>query len=170
MPSLPYTHQSASISGDNIYRYQLDRRWDGEPTGPHLLWVMINPSTAGVSNDDPTIRRVRGFTNQAGHSAFRVVNLFALRATNPKELLDHPDPVGPINDAVLTAAIADPHADMIIGAWGAITGSYARARARHVRKMVADAGRAIYHLGDLTSAGQPRHPLYLRGDAAFATF
>ena len=47
----------ALISPDGRYRYWLTRQW-GE--GMRVCWVMLNPSTADASIDDPTIRRCIG--------------------------------------------------------------------------------------------------------------
>ncbi len=44
----------AIISDDKKYRYQLWRIWDDSK--PKILWIMLNPSTADESIDDPTIR------------------------------------------------------------------------------------------------------------------
>jgi hypothetical protein len=45
--------QSAVISDDGVYRYQLTRTWD--PESPELAWIMLNPSTADALADDPTV-------------------------------------------------------------------------------------------------------------------
>lgn len=48
----------ATLSGCGLYRYHLWRRWD---TGPSVMWIMLNPSTADADEDDPTIRRCVGY-------------------------------------------------------------------------------------------------------------
>lgn len=90
-----------------------------------------------------------------------VGNLFAWRATDPKEMRIVRDPIGPENDYYLTRMSQE--ADAIIAAWGA-QGSY-RHRARYVLDRLSD----VEHLG-LTKQGYPKHPLYLRNDAARITF
>ena len=54
---------------------------------------MLNPSTADDRRDDPTIRRCMAFACAWGYSALER-NLFAWRATDPRELLVASDPTG----------------------------------------------------------------------------
>ena len=146
---------SAIISSDGQYRYRLDREWLGDG---RAVWVMLNPSTADATLNDPTIRRCIGFTKAWGLGALTVVNVFGLRATDPKALVRHPNPVGPANDLYIEAAIAE--ADIVIAAWGQSWPREHRARVAWVGAMLN--GRA-HHLG-LTKSGQPMHPLYRPAD------
>lgn len=74
----------AILSACGTYRFQLWRIW--EISKPLVLWIMHNPSTADTNNDDPTIRRIIGFTKAWDYGGLYVGNLFPYRATNPKEL------------------------------------------------------------------------------------
>lgn len=141
---------SATIDGD--YRYRLDRWWGD---GPRLVWVMLNPSTADHREDDPTIRRVRGFTQREGYDGFTVVNLYSLRATDPAALTSHDDPVGWHGDLIQHAVIV--RAPAVVVAWGAHP--MAEQRARQFRASTPDA-LCLGH----TKSGAPRHPLYVRKD------
>jgi hypothetical protein len=79
---------------------------------------MLNPSTADAETNDPTnIRRCIRFAIDIGCGSLEVVNLFALRATDPRELARHPDAVGPQNERYLHDAAF--RADWLICAWGA---------------------------------------------------
>src|ERR1700733_5671680 len=91
-----FTQSTAVISDCTKYRYRLGRIWDH--TSPTLAWVMLNPSIADASVDDPTIKRCISLANARGFGSIEVVNLFAWRATNPNDLHDIPDPVGIEND------------------------------------------------------------------------
>jgi len=73
----------ATFSACGRFRYRLSRTWR---PGPPLLFVMLNPSTADAREDDPTLRRCLGFAQRAGFGALEVVNLFAYRATDPRDL------------------------------------------------------------------------------------
>lgn len=120
---------------------------------------MLNPSTADAQLDDPTIRRCRVFSRRWNFDGLTVVNLFALRATDPRKLKLDAEPVGPENDFVITDNV-HAHA-MVVAAWGAHGSLHDRARA--VRALLRQSGAAVHHLG-LTSKGDPKHPLYLAGD------
>ena len=139
------------------HRYLLYRRWG---YGPDMTWIMLNPSTADAFADDPTIRRCISFTRREGCGSLRVVNLFALRATDPRELRKHPDPVGPSNDQ--TIDVEASRGTFIAAAWGA--DATAIERGREVGRRLIAAGLSLACLG-VTSAGHPRHPLYVRSDA-----
>ncbi|WP_027947183.1 DUF1643 domain-containing protein [Amycolatopsis taiwanensis] len=145
--------KSAVISPCGTYRYELTRRWsDGPPVG----WVMLNPSTADANLDDPTIRRCIAFAKAWGYGGIVVRNLYALRATDPRELDRHSEPIGPDNDAHLARCVGEP---LTIVAWGARGGD----RGREVLGLLASRG-VRPHLLATTGDGQPRHPLYLRAD------
>ncbi|MES2137565.1 MAG: DUF1643 domain-containing protein [Pseudomonadota bacterium] len=71
-----------------------------------VAFVMLNPSTADAVQDDPTIRRCIGFAKAWGKGGIVVINLFAFRATNPKDMLAAADPadVAVTDDADLQQA------------------------------------------------------------------
>jgi hypothetical protein len=137
------------------YRYTLGRTWD--TTLPTVTFLMLNPSTADARRDDATIRRCLGFARSWQAGGLLVVNLYALRATNPAELLTHPDAVGPDNDAVLAAHLPTTSGPLVL-AWGAHRA--AAARADHVHRLLRQHGVRPRCLGT-TGGGHPRHPLRL---------
>lgn len=142
--------KGAVISDDEQYRYRLWRLWDIDK--PALAFIMLNPSEADETENDPTLRRCIGYAKQWGYGEVILGNLFAYRTPNPDELEQQADPVGPANDAHLRDIAAD--ADRIIAAWGAhdmITG-----RVREVVNLLDD---DLYCL-DTTKDGHPGHPLY----------
>ncbi len=147
--NLGLDHKQAIISECRRYRYALWRRW---AEGSQVLFVMLNPSTANESIDDPTIRRCVGFAKSWGFGSLAVGNLFALRATDPSELTRNDDPVGPENDEHILGLMAQ--CDLVIAAWGC-KGSY-RKRNRVVRDFWPN-----WHILDSTKDGHPKHPLYL---------
>lgn len=141
---------SAIFSPCREYRYTLTRRWDG---GDGVCaWIMLNPSTADAETNDPTIGRVISFSKSWGYAGADVYNLFAFRATDPKDMRARKDPVGPDNDQHLASI---PPGIPIVAAWGS-WGDHLH-RSFDVRKMFK--GR-LWCLGR-TNMLQPKHPLYL---------
>ena len=153
----PEIKRGAKLSECGRYRYALTRTWDA--SAGEALFVMLNPSTADGRVDDPTIRKCIGFARDWGVGGIRVANLFALRATDPKELhTAHrrgEDAIGPLNIEYVQALALG--AERVILAWGA----HARPYVDHVRRVVTSIkARPLWCLGT-TGDGQPRHPLML---------
>lgn len=150
---------SAIISDCGQYRYLLTRE-SGLPLAeaPAALFIMLNPSTADATLDDPTIRRCRGFAQAWGCSGLAVANLYAYRATNPRELLLCADPVGPENDTRL-AALAREYSD-IVCAWGK---NAKPDRVDAVAAILQSSGVRLWCLGT-NKDGSPKHPLYVKQD------
>ena len=148
------TLSTAVWSDCEAYRYALTRVW--EPGGPWLLYVMLNPSTATEVANDPTVERCERRARALGAGAFRVCNLFAFRATDPRRLKAAADPVGPGNDAALHDGAH--WADTILCAWGSHGAQLGRDAAASA--LLAASGRPLVCLGT-TRAGAPRHPLYV---------
>lgn len=156
--------KTADISSCGLYRYLLTRRWaDGDMLG----FVMLNPSTADASIDDPTIRRCMGFARRENLSGIIVANIFGFRAIQPVQLLKAADPIGPGNDeAIRTVAKT---AKLIVCAWGAgRSGRFSYAGRRAVGILKAE-GAALVCLGRTTNR-EPRHPLYIRADQPLEPF
>ncbi len=164
MPSLfePEAEKTGAIISDcGAYRYHLWRVWD--ECRPCMVFVMQNPSTADATADDPTIRRCVGFAKREGYGGISVRNVFALRATDERELLTHPDPFGPENEAHLLAARQVSMLTRLVVAWGERVGGKRLAR-HYTRAAVLLSMLSPYCLGT-NKSGQPKHPLYLRNDA-----
>lgn len=153
--------RGAVISKCGTYRYHLWRIWDD--LLPTMVFILLNPSTADASEDDPTIRRCIGFAKREGCGGISVRNVFALRATDPDELAKHPDPFGPDNEEHLLAARNCSLMTVLVLGWG---GKLANKRLRHFYKQaeVICMVQSPNCFG-VTKDGDPRHPLYLRGDA-----
>lgn len=155
----PETRSSAVLSSCKSYRYVLEREWS---SAPRVHFVMLNPSTADADQDDATIWKCMRFARRWGAGGILVYNLFALRATDPKALRVHEDPVGPGNDAAL-AVLAESvraSAGRLIAGWGTM-GAF-RERDRAVMKILQ--GARVEALA-LNTDGSPKHPLYVKGAA-----
>lgn len=143
-------NRSARFSEDRAYRYTLWRQWASG--AEYVLIIGLNPSAADETIDDPTIRRCIGFVRSWGYGALCMVNLFAFRATNPKDMMAADDPIGQDNDLFLLNL--SKNAAIVVAAWG-VNGTY-RNRDRKVKNLVSN----LYCFG-LTKHGHPKHPLYL---------
>lgn len=163
--------RTATFSSDGRYRYMLGRLWG--PGTRRLPWVMLNPSTADAEADDPTIRRVIAFSRAWGYDGCDVVNLCAFRSTDPAGLRRADNPTGSRNAVAIEAVIrdaAESGATEIVVAWGcdgdallqstARVGHRTRDVAARARTAWTAAGLAPILLGT-TTAGAPRHPLYV---------
>ncbi len=136
------------------YRYMLTRVWDAD--GRRALFIMLNPSTATEVQNDPTVERCERRARALGFGAFRVLNIFAWRDTDPRAMRAAADPVGPGNDDAIRDSL--PWADQIICAWGTHGAHLDRGVA--VEALLRHQGAELYHLG-LSKAGHPKHPLYI---------
>lgn len=150
----------AFISDCGLYRYSLTRDLSPDFDAPEyhggsVLWVMLNPSTADATADDPTIRRCKAYGTAWGRDRLDVVNLYAYRATMPNTLWLVDDPVGPANDEHIEE-LAEA-ATLIVCAWGQPGPD--KGRALHVRGLLENRGPV--HYLRLNKDGSPGHPLYL---------
>ena len=151
------------------YRYRLHRTWDR--TKPWVIFALLNPSTADAIADDPTVRRCIGFAKRWGCGSLAVLNVFALRSTDPKALKKADDPVGPKNAEAWSRCLKwvmrtnkEIDADwrnFVVCGWGTHAGL--NRQDRKAMQWIGDADHWInkaYCLGE-TQDGFPRHPLYL---------
>ncbi len=144
------------FSPDRDYRYTLKHEWDASL--PCIAWIGLNPSTADESKLDPTLRRVKDFSQRWGYGSFIMLNLFAYRATDPEMMKCRDDPVGPYNDGHILTSIS--HCKQIVVCWGR-HGGYAGRGEDVIRKIARI--RPISCL-NLNKDGTPIHPLYVKAD------
>jgi hypothetical protein len=149
-----FPEQSGAVfSPCRTWRYELWRRWDDSRQA--CVFIGLNPSTADETANDPTIRRCIDFAKRWDCGALVMLNLYAFRATDPRDMLKATDPVGPENDAALRRCTE--RAGTIVAAWGT--------NADPVRAELACLliNRPIMCLR-LTKEGCPQHPLYIPAD------
>lgn len=142
--------KDAIISECGKYRYRLTRVWD--KALPIMGWVMLNPSTADASEDDPTIRKCCHYAKRDGFGGIEVVNMFAWRATDPRELKRVSDPYGRENTDYIESMDVNQR---VVVAWGG--------KPVLVKAIDALHNLDCYCLG-VNQDGSPRHPLYLPAD------
>ena len=155
--------------GDEKERYLL-----GQPGRRNMLVFGVNPSTAsaGENNLDPTIKRVRKFVQKDPTcDGWIMANLYPLRATDPDDLPAKADKkLIEKNLKVLEALQKSYFIDKVWAAWGDLIDSrdYLGNTLYDIQDTIKEA--EWYHLGTTTRWGNPRHPLYLKGDSEFQWF
>ena len=130
---------------------------DLAPGRRRVVFVMLNPSTADAFKPDPTVSRCREFARRWDADVLEVVNLFALRSTDPAELYNHErghagDDYD--NDAAIVQACIG--AQLVIAAWG--KHGLLHGRALDVCKLLHRRGIETHTLG-FNLCGTPKHPL-----------
>ena len=159
----PDERRTAYISKDQLYRYTLHRVWNMRIGS--MVFVMMNPSTADYTKNDPTIRRCVNFARDHGLGGISVVNLFAWRATDPRKLNDAAihDPIGPDNNyhiaQVLRVFRHFPDSRLVC-AWGAHKHPQKDAQVENIDRLATSLNIPQYCLG-MTLEGAPRHPLFV---------
>lgn len=180
---IEYISAGAIISPCGRYRYRLWREWR-TPDGDGLfrdmgfvdgagqrcvepetcVFVMLNPSTADGTKDDPTIKKCVAFADAWGFRRLEVLNLFAHRATDPAALLaldDSDDPVGPENHEAFDAVLDNQPIGRIVCAWGTKGAHLDQGRTAYgwLLKSRVPATRIVCLRR--TKHFHPEHPLYL---------
>lgn len=156
----PYLSSGATLSDCGAYRYELSRIWNHDK--PLAVFIMLNPSTANITIDDPTITKICKISDFNGFGGIWVVNLFAYRATDPKELLNILDPIGPENLKHISATRSLPGASYVF-AWGA--SKTAKQQSDKIAAMFPKA-KALF----INKDGSPKHPLYCKDTTKFIPF
>jgi hypothetical protein len=142
------------------YRQKLFRPLGGN--GPLCMFVMLNPSKADATDNDPTVTRCVGYGRRWGCRGLYVGNLFDLVSTDPRILKNGGALRTPENDVALIDMARETieSGGKIIAAWGV-----------HGRLFYRDENvrRLLRPIGDLyclrkTKNGSPSHPLYLPAD------
>lgn len=158
------TASGAEFSADRKHRFLLWRRWLPEP-GKLLGFIMLNPSSADETRDDPTTVRNMTRANMLGYAGVVQANLYSFRTPSPAKLKAEGYPGSAVRpganwDAVarLTEACRD-----VVLAWGAHAEPNEAYQAVELLRRTTAQPR-LYHLG-LLKNGQPRHPLH----TAYAT-
>lgn len=155
-------------SNEATYRYTFSCAWDD--TRGKVTFVMLNPSTADKIYSDPTLRRCANFSKSWGYGGFYAVNLFAYRATSPKELKNAAakgvDLVGKDNDRYIIECAKK--GVKVVFSWGqSFKGNLFSHRVNEVRQLLPEIDPYCI---ELTKDGIPRHPLMLKAGLGLKKF
>jgi hypothetical protein len=145
-----------SLAGS--YRYSLWRIWDSDK--PKIMFIGLNPSTAGKKEDDPTMRRVISFAKQWGYGGVFMLNLFTIITSDPKNLKNCPDKDRKGNEFLF---VYSSLVQKIVFAWGNFKES--KDKADEIKRLFPDA----YCLKK-NKDGSPRHPLYVKDGTSLIKF
>ena len=150
--------RDAVVSDDGVFRYWLLRQKLADV--PVLPFCMLNPSKADSEIDDPTARKIVEFSTRLGYGGACAINMYAYRATDPRDLKQAGYLIGPDNDTWLryVATSAALQNVPLICAWGA----HARGtdRVDEVLKLFRETEVCLMAL-KLLDDGTPAHPLML---------
>lgn len=150
----------AIIKGD--YRYLLWREWDDR--GKTVAFIMLNPSRADATVNDPTITRCLQFARSWGYGRLEVVNLFAYRTPHPSLLKQAAEPIGQENDEYILKTVFN--SDRAILAWG----NWGTWQQRDLSVLRLLKTRSPLYCFGITQKGCPRHPLYLHRTSKLQLF
>jgi hypothetical protein len=145
----------AVFSDCERYRFRLWRVWD--TSKPKVCFAMLNPSVANELILDPTVSRCQKRAQALGYGGFEVVNIFALRSTDPRALYDAIDPFGKENLEAIAEAVID--CEIAICAWGSHGKLFGLGK--FIQEWLTFFFPEKTRYLKLNSDGSPTHPLYL---------
>lgn len=149
-------YSGAEFSECRKFRYSLWRIWDERKKG--IAFVGLNPSTADEVKNDPTVSRCINFAKRWGYGRMWMLNIFAYRSTDPKNLYGDLCPIGQYNNLKIVEVCKE--VEKVVLCCG-VHGKYTN-RFKEVCDLMFDykIHNKLYCFG-LTKKGYPRHPLYL---------
>lgn len=138
-----------------------------------LICVGVNPSTAVPGDLDNTLKSVERVAKHNGYDSFIMFNVYAQRATRPKDMERELNPTlhrENINAFRYVLSLSDEPA--VWAAWGTVI-EERDYLPNCVHDMVAagcDCGARWFTAGKRSKKGHPHHPLYLRKDSLLESF
>jgi len=145
----------AYFSNNRKYRYTLFRIWDSEKQ--YAVFIGLNPSTADETQNDPTVTRCINYAKAWGYGGLYMLNIFAYRATDPREMKKAASPIGDENNHWILHVCN--RAGIIVACWGT-HGTFLN-RHKEILKLLDL--HNVWCLG-VTKDNIPKHPLYLKSN------
>lgn len=170
----------ATFSEDMKYRYRLSIPFDNEPARIKTLTVILkNPSSADATKADKTVQNVEKVVYKAFPDVgkIEVLNLFALRGTYPKDIMDAylagVDIVGVENNKAFDQALEQ--SEYVVIAWGGaspIRNSVYDLRLEEALSLIkmANSSRKIYRKKEKGSDKYPFHACYWPDNTDFSEY
>ena len=137
-----------------------------------LVWFGINPSTAVPNALDRTVNRVSKFALANGYDSWTMLNVYPQIATDPRNLHLQYRPDLKAENELHIGRVMKNRPRTIVAAWGDLIESrpYLAPLLRDIFQLTSAANCKWVSVGDLTKRGNPRHPLYRRGDTPLLHF
>lgn len=139
-------------SDDGAYRWWLEDGGENK-----VGFVMLNPSKASATVDDPTKDKCLAFAKLWMYNGIAIANAYPRRSTNPKFLFEQGQEAAERWEHNLHYLRAIAELPLVVVAWGQNCDAGHAAR---VLSVLRKPGRPLWCLG-VTQSGQPRHPLYI---------
>ncbi|WML44267.1 DUF1643 domain-containing protein [Neobacillus sp. PS3-40] len=150
---------------DGEYRYSLKRIWDRD-NPRKAVFIMLNPSTADETIDDPTTIRCISFAKRWNCGALEIVNVFAYKVSNYKQLksLSKIEATGIDNGVYIEEALNN--SIMKVVAWG----EHVTMHHKNYQELSEQLkGHKLVCLGT-TREGHPRNPLSVKSTTNLEPF
>ena len=153
------------------YRYILGTRGKNP-----LICIGINPSTAKPDDLDNTLKSVERTALFNGYDSFIMFNVYAQRATNPKDM------DGSFNECLhkenmaafryIMESYGEGNTPAVWAAWGTIIEKrpYRIPCVKDMIKIGNEYGAKWYTVGKRSVKGHPHHPLYLKNNSPTEEF
>lgn len=152
----------AIFSLDKKYRYLLSRKWSNDGV---CTFILLNPSTADAFKLDPTVTRAYKFAKRLGYGELVILNVFAIRGSNPKIILSDENPIGELNNKYIKNYIKK--SDIIILGWGNY-GKYYN-RSEYILNLLKMHKNNVFVI-DINKNGEPKHILYTKNSSKFKKY
>ena len=153
------------------YRYILGTRGENP-----LICIGINPSTARPDDLDNTLKSVERTAAFNGFDSFIMFNVYAQRATNPKDM------DGAFNQCLhnenmnafryILSSYGEGNTPAVWAAWGTIIEKrpYLIPCVKDMIEIGNEFGAKWYTVGKRSVKGHPHHPLYLKNNSPVEAF
>lgn len=142
---------TATFSPDGRYRYELTRDWSDSDPVKNLIFIGLNPSTADAYKDDPTIKSCIRLAKHWNYNKITMINLYAYRATRPKDMIAAKDRLDEENLVILKKYANER--DTVVAAWGKNCEPCMQTYAKELFPTL--------HCLGLNLDNSPKHPLYI---------
>ena len=138
-----------------------------------LICIGINPSTAEPDHLDPTLQSVERVAGHNGYDSFLMFNVYAQRATRPKDMeRERNEALHRANMEAFDYILSLSECPAVWAAWGNIIEqrAYLKGCLSDMIAMGERHGARWYTAGRRSVRGHPHHPLYLKADSPLEDF